>query len=125
MFFRETWKLAVPVLISFFLFLSSTSLLAQPTDYLCITAHFTTEKWLQQYKREIDSTGVLIQDKQYHALSIGFWGIMNYHDFKRSGNKNAERIHFLEKPMESRATSCVEAASSSAMRAWTRPRKNA
>jgi D-glucuronyl C5-epimerase C-terminus len=89
MFFRETWKITVPVLISFFLFLSSTPLFAQPTDYLCVTAHFTTEKWLQQYKREIDSTGVLIQDKQYHALSIGFWGIMNYHDFKRSGNKNA------------------------------------
>jgi hypothetical protein len=89
MFCPKTGKLVLSLLSAFFLFVFSKSLPAQPTDYLCITRHYASEKWLQQYKREIDSAGVLVQDKQYHALSIGFWGIMNYHDFKRSGNKKS------------------------------------
>ncbi|MCU0435669.1 MAG: D-glucuronyl C5-epimerase family protein [Bacteroidia bacterium] len=38
------------------------------------------------YNREFDSTGILKQKKEYHALSIAIWGIMNYHDYRETGN---------------------------------------
>jgi hypothetical protein len=44
---------------------------------------------------------------------------------ERAGENRQNPDHFLEKLTERSARSWVEAASSSAISAWTRPRKNA
>ncbi len=49
-------------------------------------AHFDVEKYVKQYERDFDSVGIITQKKQYHALTIGFYGIMNYDAFKATGD---------------------------------------
>ncbi|MCA6361571.1 MAG: hypothetical protein IM638_00905 [Bacteroidetes bacterium] len=73
LFFNLTWGQTAP----------------KPKNYSCITAHFNTTQWLGMHNRAIDSTGILTQNKQYHALSIAIWGIMNYHEYQATANKDA------------------------------------
>lgn len=55
--------------------------------YKCISAHTDPAKWLLQFERGLDSNGVVIQKKEYHPLSIAFFGIMCYDEYKRTGDK--------------------------------------
>lgn len=48
--------------------------------------HFDVEKYSKQYERAFDTNGVIVQKKEYHALTISFYGIMNYDAFKETGD---------------------------------------
>ncbi|MES2555267.1 MAG: D-glucuronyl C5-epimerase family protein [Bacteroidota bacterium] len=48
--------------------------------------HFDVEKYAKQYERDFDTAGIITQKKQYHALTICFYGIMNYDAFKATGD---------------------------------------
>lgn len=77
-----------------FLFLSSfiiTDATARPGKYRCVTEHYNTRQWMSMFNRELDSNGILIQNKQYHALSIAMWGIMNYHEYEETANDEARK----------------------------------
>ncbi len=49
-------------------------------------SHFDVEKYVKQYERDFDAVGIITQKKQYHALTISFYGIMNYDLFKATGD---------------------------------------
>jgi hypothetical protein len=63
----------------------------KPKNYGCITTHFNTSQWLEMHNRAIDSAGILTQNKQYHALSIAIWGIMNYHEYQETANRETRK----------------------------------
>src|SRR3989338_7393230 len=48
--------------------------------------HFDVEKYSKQYERAFDASGIITQKKEYHALTIGVYGIMNYDAFKATGD---------------------------------------
>jgi heparosan-N-sulfate-glucuronate 5-epimerase len=54
--------------------------------YSCLSKQYDTEKWLHQFDRKLDSSGVVIQAGKYHPLSIAFYGIMNYEDYVLNGD---------------------------------------
>ena len=48
--------------------------------------HFDVEKYALQYSRDFDENGIIIQKKEYHALTISVYGIMNYDAFIETGD---------------------------------------
>lgn len=56
-------------------------------EYSCLTKHIDLEKWLQQYQRTFDSTGIILQAKEYNPLTIAAFGIMSYHRYLETGDK--------------------------------------
>lgn len=50
--------------------------------------HFDVKKYSTQYERTFDKNGVIIQKKQYHALTISIYGIMNYDAFMETGDSS-------------------------------------
>ncbi|MFN8397554.1 MAG: D-glucuronyl C5-epimerase family protein [Bacteroidia bacterium] len=49
--------------------------------YSCQSKHFDVDLWMKQYKRTFDQHGVVLQDSQYHPLSIAVFGIMKYDQY--------------------------------------------
>ncbi|MDH4473970.1 MAG: D-glucuronyl C5-epimerase family protein [Fluviicola sp.] len=66
-------------------FVLSNAIGQQLLPYESLT-HFDVEKYSKQYERTFDTNGIIVQKKEYHALTIGFYGIMNYDAFKQTGD---------------------------------------
>ena len=60
---------------------------AQLHRYVSFSNHFNIEKYIEQYERKFDSLGVLTQKKEYHALTISFYGIMAFDAFNETGEE--------------------------------------
>jgi hypothetical protein len=73
------------IYVIFFLLIQLTALSQKLTQYESF-AHFDIDRYLQQYSRELDSEGIVIQKKEYHALTISIYGIMNYDAFVETGD---------------------------------------
>jgi hypothetical protein len=54
--------------------------------YISSADHIDQNLWLKQYDRAFDSAGIVIQKKEYHALTIAGFGIMSYENFIISGD---------------------------------------
>lgn len=48
--------------------------------------HWDINGFLKQFNRSIDSSGVVTQKGEYHALIISFYGIINYHEFLKTND---------------------------------------
>ncbi|MFT7156231.1 MAG: heparosan-N-sulfate-glucuronate 5-epimerase [Parvicella sp.] len=68
------------------LFISNWAFGQELSKYSSIVSQVDTKKWMNAYQRVVDSEGILTQKKQYHALSIAFYGIMAYNDFRETGD---------------------------------------
>jgi len=77
-------------LISFFLILASFfyfEVNAQELNtYECLYNHWEIEGFLKQFDRGLDNEGIVVQKSQYHALIISFYGIINFHEFEKTGD---------------------------------------
>lgn len=49
-------------------------------------SHYDVARYPFQYKRGFDKEGIIIQNNEYHALTISIYGIMNYDAFIRTGD---------------------------------------
>jgi len=49
--------------------------------YTAFSNHINIKKWLQRKQRIVDSEGILMQTKKYHALTISVYGIISYYEF--------------------------------------------
>ena len=50
--------------------------------------HFDSELYTKQFQREFDKNGILIQKKEYHALTISIFGIMCADNFVKTGDSS-------------------------------------
>jgi len=60
-------------------------------EYTCFTRHIDLGKWLQAAERTPDAQGILTQKKEYHPLTIAFYGIMSYYKFLETGDKKFKK----------------------------------
>lgn len=58
------------------------------TNYECIYNHWETDNYMSLYNRKLDSVGIITQTGKYHALTICFYGIINYHEFLDTGDSS-------------------------------------
>ena len=72
------------IIVALYLF-SSNSLAQTLKPYECLE-HFSIESYINQDSRSIDSKGIITQKKQYHALTVSFYGIMSYENFIKTGD---------------------------------------
>ena len=70
---------------------STTDLFAQKLKPYESVGHFSPERYVKQYERAFDTLGIVTQKKEYHALTISFFGIMNYDAFVASGDSTYYR----------------------------------
>ena len=54
--------------------------------YTSYVDHIDQELYTKQYSRSFDTMGIITQNKEYHALTIAGYGIMNYENFVTSGD---------------------------------------
>lgn len=54
--------------------------------YEALYNHWNIEGFLTQFNRNVDSVGIVIQKNEYHALIISFYGIINFHEFEKTGD---------------------------------------
>ncbi len=73
------------IYLIFFLLIQFNSISQKLSTYESFS-HFDVDKYLQQYSRELDREGIVIQKKEYHALTISIYGIMNYDAFIETGD---------------------------------------
>lgn len=51
-------------------------------------AQFSPKLYILQFERTFDAAGIVTQKKEYHPLTISFYGIMNYDAFKTTGDSS-------------------------------------
>ena len=54
--------------------------------YMSSVDHVDQNLWIKQFERSFDSAGIITQKKEYHALTIAGFGIMNYENFIATGD---------------------------------------
>mgnify|MGYP006095678145 CR=1 FL=1 len=76
-------KIKIGLLFVFFSF----SIHSQEIDtYQTFYNHWDTEGFLKQFSRGMDNDGIVTQKGIHHPLILCFYGIINYHEFKDSGD---------------------------------------
>lgn len=68
------------------LFFMTTVVYSQQLKSYESFAHFDVEKYIKQYERNFDTNGIITQKKEYHALTICIYGIMNFDAFQETGD---------------------------------------
>lgn len=58
------------------------------TRYEMYSNHVQLDKYTSQYKRAFDDKGIITQKNQYHPLTIAFYGILSYDQFKVTGDSS-------------------------------------
>lgn len=71
------------VLVVLMLYFNTSAQLLVP--YQCMS-HYDINGYTGQYNRALDTKGIITQKKEYHALTISVYGIMNYEAFRETGD---------------------------------------
>lgn len=85
------WIIFPVVLVCLMCGFSTANLVAQTLKPYESVSHFSPERYVQQYERAFDTLGIVTQKKEYHALTISFFGIMNYDAFAATGDSSYYR----------------------------------
>ena len=56
------------------------------TPYEMYSDHFVIPEYAKQYKRSFDSLGIILQNKEYHPLTISIYAIMCHDAFIKTGD---------------------------------------
>ena len=62
--------------------------------YTCVTKQINPDLWINEFKRGLDTAGILTQDNEYHPLSISIFGILHYEHFLETGD-SISRQHVI------------------------------
>lgn len=80
-------RISLSTLFSVVLLLNYTLTSAQEIiPYEMFSNHFDHVKYTQQYNRSFDTDKIILQNNEYHPLTIAIYGILNYEEFVKSGD---------------------------------------
>jgi heparosan-N-sulfate-glucuronate 5-epimerase len=79
------------ILLYGLLAISSITFCQEVYRYMSSADHIDLNSWIPEQKRSFDQEGILMQNKEYHALTIAGFGILSYEDFIASGDSASFR----------------------------------
>ncbi len=78
----------IRIILITFLLICSVTFSQELSTYEMFSNHFDSELYTKQFQREFDKNGILIQKKEYHALTISIFGIMCADNFVKTGDSS-------------------------------------
>jgi hypothetical protein len=75
-----------PILLFQLIFNSAIVSSQEVFRYISSVDHVDQNLWVTLYERNFDSSGIITQKKEYHALTIAGFGIMSYENFITTGD---------------------------------------